>query len=96
MRIWVPLSLPDQPTGGNLGPSAAATVDAYACIALVQTTPVQEITIRSPTDTISGGMLFLLNTGTALYSVTGLGTIVVGGAGLFMWIGSAWFRIGVS
>jgi hypothetical protein len=76
-------------TGGNIGASAAATVDAKSVFAVAQTTAAQTLTLFTPTDATAGRVATVINTGTASFTLGG-STVAPGTAQTMIWNGSAW------
>lgn len=83
--------------GGNIGASAAATVDVDTAFILTQTTAGQTMTLFSPTSTTAGRLVYVTNSPSStttftLYSVV----IPVGGTQGYIWNGSAWTALNVA
>lgn len=72
--------------------TAAATVDNFSTVLIPQTTAGISLTIPNPTNTQSGRILSIGNTGTTSVTVGGT-AIGAGNVAQFLWSGTAWLNI---
>jgi len=58
-------------SGGSIGTLPTATVDIYSVFSINQTTPNQTLSLLSPTVSTAGRMVYVVNVGTASFSIAG-------------------------
>ena len=77
-------------SGGNIGASAAATVDIYSVFSISQSTPNQTLSLWSPTVLPTAGrMVYVVNVGIASFSIAGA-NVKPNSALQLIYNGSAW------
>lgn len=81
-------SLGDFPAGGAIG-TAATTVDVDTSFSIAQTTAGQTLSLPNPTSATAGRIVFVLNTGSASFTMHGI-TIPAGYGQIYAWNGTAW------
>jgi hypothetical protein len=85
------LPISDDVNGGNIGASAAATVDVSSGLILTQTTAGQTMTLYSPTSATAGRIIYVTNSPSSTTSFTLYGvTLTAGTTQSYVWNGSAW------
>lgn len=86
------LAVGDTAADGFLGGlTAAASVDIYSAFAVTQTTANVTITLRNPTDTTAGKVVFVANLAASAEAFLMYGTTVRPGyVQAFQWTGAAW------
>ena len=88
------ISITDMATGGNIGASAAATVDVATTINIAQSTTGQTMTLRSPSVATAGRVVYVSDTGSASFKI---GSVIISSntTAIFMWNGSTWTSAGI-
>lgn len=93
--VFAPTAIANDVNGGNIGASAAATVDVDTALILTQTTAGQTMTLFSPTNTAAGRIVYVTNSpsSTTTFSLYGV-TLAIGATQGYIWNGSAWTVLG--
>ena len=88
------VSVADLAADGNIGASAAATVDIANNINLTQTTALRTLSLHPLTAGAAGAgkLVTVINTGSAVFTMYG-SQIAVGGSGVFVWNGTGWSAV---
>ncbi|MDO8336233.1 MAG: hypothetical protein Q7T74_05655, partial [Candidatus Saccharibacteria bacterium] len=84
-------AIADDVNGGNIGASAAVTVDVDTAFILTQTTAGQTMTLFTPTSASAGRLVYVTNSpsSTTSFSLYGV-TLAAGATQSYVWNGSAW------
>ena len=89
--VYTPQAIANDIDGGNIGASAAATVDVDSAFILTQTTAGQTMTLFSPTSTVAGRLIYVTNSPSSTASFTLYGvTLAAGATQSYVWNGTAW------
>jgi hypothetical protein len=83
------LAISNLASGGNIGTSAATTVDVTTTLNVTQTTAGQTLSLYSPTVTTAGRIVYVNNTGSTSFTMYN-DTVAAGQGSAFEWNGSAW------
>jgi len=81
-------TLSDFTTSTTVG-TAAATVDSHTTLNIPETHASLTLTLPNPTSATAGRVLYVLNTGSADFTMHGV-TVFAGKSQLYIWNGSAW------
>lgn len=85
------VAVADKPSGGSVG-SAASTVDVAFVLNATQTTAAQTLTLPSPTVSSAAKLLYVVNSGSASFTLLGA-TVAAGAAKGALWNGSSWIAL---